>query len=196
MRSRRLLIPTVLLLAPSACLMQQHGIGPRPAAVVLRVIGADSSSRIGSLVLADEDSLVLYDLKAKTRFVMREETGVRLDLYRGQGESGKAAVAGAGKGALIGAGLGLLAGGLFAAILKSDTQWWGDVDVVDALAAGALTGAVNGAATGALQGAAQGRAVWERITFKQLKQELCRCADPMAVGGSRRHVDPLVPGSS
>ncbi len=72
-------------------MMQQMGPGPHPAPVVLRVIAADSSSRVASLVLADADSLVLYDLKAKTRFVMREEPGVRLELYRGQGETGKAA---------------------------------------------------------------------------------------------------------
>lgn len=177
MRSRQLLVPAILLLAPSACALQQLGRGPRPAAVVLRVIASDSAVRIGSLVLAEGDSLVLYDLKAKTRFVMREEPGVLLDLYRGQGESGKAAREGAGKGALLGAGLGALAGGLFGVIVGSDS-WWGDVDVGALVAAGALSGAVDGAVTGGVQGAVQGKALWERITLRQLRQELCHCAEP------------------
>jgi hypothetical protein len=179
MRSRLLLPPGVLLLATSACMMQQLGSGPRPASVVLRVIAADSSVRLGGLVLADGDSLVLYDLKAKTRFVMREEPGVRLELYRGQGETGKAAAEGAGKGALLGAGLGALAGGLFGVVLGSD-PWWGDVDVAGLIAAGALAGAVSGASSGAMDGAAQGKPTWERVTFRQLRQELCHCAEPTA----------------
>lgn len=195
MRSRRLLVPTVLLLAPSACLMQQRGSGPRPAAVVLRVIAADSSSRIGSLVLADGDSLVLYDLKAKTRFVLREEPGVRLDLYRGQGESGKAAAQAAAKGGLLGAGLGALAGGLFGVVVGSDA-WWSDVDLGKMIAAGTLAGAVDGAATGALGGAVQGRPVWERITLRQLRQQLCHCAEPPSSAGPRSRVDLPIPGSS
>jgi hypothetical protein len=177
MRSRQFLAPTFILLATSACLMQPMRTGPPPASVVLRVIMADSSFRIGGLVLADGDSLVLYDLKAKKRFVMREEPGVRLDLYRGQGGTGKAAAEGAGKGALLGAGLGALAGGLFGMALGSNS-WWGDIDVGGMVAAGALVGAKEGVTTGAIEGAAQGKARWERVTLRQLRQELCHCAEP------------------
>jgi hypothetical protein len=177
MRSRQFMIPVVLLLAAPACMMNQLGRGPPPATLVLRVIASDSTFRIGGLVLADGDSLVLYDLKKKARFAIYEQAGLLLDVYRGQGEGGKAAAEGAGNGALLGAGLGALAGGFFGVVVGSDS-WWGDFDVAKLIAAGAVAGALDGAATGALQGAAQGKPVWERITMRQLMQELCRCTEP------------------
>ncbi len=77
----------------------------------------------------------------------------------------------------MGAGLGALAGGILGVIAGSDS-WWGDIDVGGMIVAGALAGAMDGASTGAIGGAAQGKAIWERITLRQLRQELCHCAEP------------------
>ncbi len=177
MAAPRLLLAATLLLCDTACMMQQLGAGPRPAAVVLRMTAPDSVTRKGSLVLADGDSLVLYDLEAKQRFVVRAASGMDLDIYRGQQGSLKATAKSAGKGALIGAGIGAVAGGLLG-LVANTSSYWEDVNLAGSIAKGAAAGAVEGASVGAFQGALQGEAVWERITLLQLRQELCRCANP------------------
>ena len=145
--------------------------------MVLRVIVPDSSSRTGSLLLVGGDSLLLYDPRVKERFVVHESFAGALEVYRGHQAGGlKPAAKGAGKGALIGAGVGALLGGVVPAIFSSG--FWEPVNAGKAVASGALLGAAEGASMGALQGALRGDAVWERVTFWQLRQELCRCDNP------------------
>jgi hypothetical protein len=178
MSARRNLVSLLPLVAASACMMQQPGTGPQPAPIVLRVIAPDSASRTGSLLLVGGDSLLLYDPRVKERFVVRESFAGALEVYRGHQAGGlKPAAKGAGKGALIGAGIGALFGGVVAT-LTSGSSFWEPVDAGKAVASGALLGAAEGASIGALQGAMRGDAVWERVTFWQLRQELCRCDNP------------------
>ena len=146
--------------------------------MVLRVIVPDSSSRTGSLLLVGGDSLLLYDPRVKERFVVHESFAGALEVYRGHQAGGlKPAAKGAGKGALIGAGVGALFGVIVAGV-TSRSSWWEPVDAGKALVSSAALGAAEGASMGALQGAMRGDAVWERVTFWQLRQELCRCDNP------------------
>lgn len=177
MRARRSLASFLPLLVASACMLQQRGSGPQPAAIILRVIGPDSLRRVGNLLRSEGDSLLVYDARTKQSFAVRDSSGMALDIYRGQQSGIKSAAKGAGKGALIGAGLGVLAGGLVA-VLVSGSDFWQPVDLPEVLVAGALLGASEGAVTGGVEGGLQGDPLWERITVLGLKRELCRCSDP------------------
>lgn len=176
MSARRRLISLLPLVAASACMMSQPKSDTQPSVIVLRVIPTDSSSRTGTLLLVGGDSLLLYDPKVKQRFVVRESFSGALEVYRGQQGGLKPVAKGAGKGALIGAGIGALLGAALVPVIGGALG--APVDAGKAVAGGALAGAQEGVSAGAFQSAMQGEGVWERITFRQLRQELCHCDNP------------------
>jgi hypothetical protein len=179
------------LVGAAACVSTQipvEATAPRPQEVILRATvlgpcpsGDDCESRPvaakrrGILVFVDADSLVMTDLRAGQRVTLWPNSGVLLEVYRGQHRSLQAAVEGAvlgaAKGAAAGAATGLLMGGL-AKMLGSDA------DLGDGVRGATVLGAGGGALGGANQALAEGKAVWERVTLLQLRQQMCRCADP------------------
>ena len=157
---------------------------PRPQEVLLQAwtfstclepARCPATHRRGHLVFADQDSLVMFDNRAMERVAIRPGPGVVLQVYRGQRSDPRTTLKGAAKGAALGAAAGLaealLVGGLFKLL-------GGDVDMSEAMRSGVALGAGTGALTGGITAAQEGEAVWERLTLLQLRQLLCRCADP------------------
>lgn len=174
MRCHRNAILTFLLLTSAACSARPMETAmPRPAEVLLRVDG-----RRGTLMFVDADSLVMFDMRATERVTVRPGEGVLLELYRGQRGSGAAIAKGVGKGALVGAAVGAGEGLLTVALAKLLGHFWGKVDVGDAMSTGAIIGVATGVVSGGKQAAKEGEPVWERVTLLQLRQEVCRCANP------------------
>lgn len=185
MRIERFVVPAGLLLVASGCFAPPVETRTRTASLVVRVRDADGTTRVGGLVLADADSLLIYDVQAAMRFVVRPAPGDSVEVYRGQRSSSRAVAKGAGKGALQGLALGVL-GGLLAGVVIGSDDWWGDIDVGSLIAAGAVYGAAGGAIEGGVEGARQGEATWERVSLLRLKQELCRCSDPDGAARAKR----------
>jgi hypothetical protein len=135
------------------------------------------------LVFADADSLVMTDVKESKRVTIRPDSGVVVEMYRGQVRSATATVEGAASGALngavAGAGEGLLVGGL-SKILGFD------VDVASSIKTGLIGGTAAGVLNGANAAIAEGKAVWERVTMLELRQQVCRCPNPDAPLDSRQ----------
>lgn len=145
--------------------------------------GGLSGSHRGLLVFADADSLVMTDVTRSSRVTIRPDSGVVVEMYRGQVRSATATVeggvSGVLKGAVAGAGEGLLAAGL--------SQILGfDADVATSIKAGLIVGAAAGVLHGANAAMAEGKAVWERVTLRELRQVLCRCPNPDARWDSRQ----------
>ena len=170
---------------------------PRPQEVLLQawtfstcleLARCPATHRRGHLVFADTDSLVMFDNRAMERVAIRPGPGVILQVYRGQRSNPETTMKGATKGALQGAAAGLaealLVGGLFKLL-------GGDVDMTEAMRSGVALGAGTGAFAGGLTAAQEGEAVWERLTLLQLRQHLCRCADPGAA--KPNPATPLIP---
>jgi hypothetical protein len=141
----------------------------------LEIERCPSTRRRGSLVFADHDSLVMFDVVAMERVAIRPGPGVVLEVYRGQRTDERQVMNAVGKGALAGAAAGLGEAVLVGGILK---LLGGDVDLTDAMRGGVAFGAGAGALSGALKAADEGVAVWERVSLLQLRQQLCRCPDP------------------
>ncbi len=191
MRCRRQLLPIALLLAPAACTQLPSGVGsPQPVETLLRVKvfasclstpdcgGASATgSYAGPLVFADRDSLVMTDLKAGRRLTIRPGAGVLLEVYRGQHRSPSAAAKGAGKGFLAGIAAGVGQALVSKALGEIVGGGW-EVDLDESVRAGVFLGGTVGAVSGAFKGAAEGEAVWERVTLRELRQQLCRCPEP------------------
>ena len=164
---------------------------PRPAEVHLRVtvyatclegpacIPTRAAGPMrGNLMFVDADTLVMFDMATAKRATVRPGAGVLVELYRGQRRTAEAIAKGAGKGALVGAAVGAGEGLLTVGLGKLLGSFWGDVDVGDAVSNGIIIGVGAGAVAGGQQAAKQGEPVWERVTLQQLRQELCRCANP------------------
>lgn len=145
--------------------------------------GGLSGIHRGLLVFADADSLVMTDVKESKRVTIRPDSGVVVEMYRGQVRSAAATVEGAASGALngavAGAGEGLLVGGL-SKILGFD------VDVASSIKTGLIGGTAAGVLNGANAAIAEGKAVWERVTMLELRQQVCRCPNPDAPLDSRQ----------
>lgn len=179
---------TTLVLLAAACSQVPDEIRhPEPAAILIRVSGAlpCGSTRCdslktgevhrGTLIFIDADSLVLADRISNGRVSVREGSGRLIEIYRGQRVSSRSVATSTAKGGLLGLATGFLsavAGVIVAKALGLDAF------AGESLKAGAVLGAASGVAGGILQGVREGDAVWHRITVSQLRQELCRCADP------------------
>jgi len=197
----RQLIPTSILLASAACSMAPAETAmPRPAEVLLRVTtyaacldgtacAPPSASRPlrGNLMFVDSDSLVMFDMATAKRATVRPGAGVLVELYRGQRRSFNATAKGAAKGALVGAAVGAGEGLLTVGLGKLLGSFWGEIDVADAVKTGVVLGTAAGSIDGGQRAAKEGEPVWERVSLFQLRQELCRCANP-----DLPRVDPAV----
>jgi hypothetical protein len=191
-RHHRQLVSTSILLASAACsTVPPETAMPRPAEVLLRVTayaacleGAGcaptSAARPmrGILMFVDADSLVMFDMGGKERVTVWPGAGVLVELYRGQRRTMDATAKGAAKGALVGAAVGAGEGLLTVALGKVLGSVWGEVDMGEAVKTGILVGTAGGGISGGQQAAKEGESVWERVTLYQLRQELCRCANP------------------
>lgn len=185
---------TSVLLVLAACIQTQVPIeasSPRPDEVILRTLtfpscptrdGAEcgrtpAEAHRGPLVFVEADSLVMTDMKTKRRVTIRPDLGEVIEVYRGQRRTAAAVAKGAGKGALEGAATGaaeaLLVVGL-SKLLGLDL----DVGTGDAIKSGIVIGTAVGALGGKNRGMKEGEAVWERVSLVQLRQQLCRCANP------------------
>lgn len=174
MRCHRNPILASLLLTSAACSARpMETVLPRPEVVLLRVDG-----RRGTLMFVDADSLVMFDMRAAKRVTVRPGAGGQVELYRGQRSSARAVVKGVGKGALVGAAVGAGEGLLTVVMAKLLGHFWGKVDVADAMSTGAIIGVATGVVSGGKQAVKEGEPVWERVTLLQLRQSLCRCANP------------------
>jgi hypothetical protein len=126
-------------------------------------------------VFVDADSLVMTDMARGERATVRPDSGVILEVYRGQHRSGKGVAKGGAKGAVkgaaVGAAEGLLVGGL-SKLLGAEA------DISKSIKAGIVLGTATGVLVGANQALEEGDAVWERVTLLQLRQQICRCANP------------------
>jgi hypothetical protein len=197
MRRYRQLIPTSILLASAACSrVPPETAMPRPAEVLLRVTtyaaclegtacAPASASRPtrGNLMFVDADSLVMFDMAAAKRVTVRPGAGVLVELYRGQRRSFNATAKGAAKGALVGAAVGAGEGLLTVGLGKLLGSFWGEVDVAEAVKTGVVVGTAGGSIDGGQRAAREGEPVWERVSLFQLRQELCRCANPELTKG-------------
>jgi hypothetical protein len=191
-RHVRQLIPTSILLTSAACSMVPAETAmPRPAEVLLRVTtyaacldgtacAPPSASRPmrGNLMFVDSDSLVMFDMATAKRATVRPGAGVLVELYRGQRRSFNATAKGAAKGAMVGAAVGAGEGLLTVGLGKLLGSFWGEVDAGEAVKTGFLVGTTAGGISGGQQAAKEGEPVWERVTLLQLRQEVCRCANP------------------
>lgn len=173
MRYQRKLLFAFLLSSAACSARPMETAQPRPSEALLRVNG-----RRGTLLFVDADSLVLFDMKAAKRVTVRPGASVVVELYRGQRSSASAIAKGAGKGALVGGAIGAGEGLLTVALAKLLGHFWGNVKVEDAVSTGAIIGVATGVVSGGKQAAKEGEPVWERVTLFQLRQELCRCANP------------------
>jgi|KBSSwiStaDraftv2_1062776.scaffolds.fasta_scaffold11471_13 hypothetical protein len=175
MRNTRRLIPPIMLLTQAACSMRpMEAANPRPVDMMLRVTSG-AAVREGSLIFADVDSLVMLDRKSIERITVRPDSGVVIELYQGQRRSAEAITKGAAKGAVVGAAVGV--GEALATSLLGKVLGW-DINVGDATRGGILLGTTIGAYSGGAKGANEGEAVWERVSLLQIRQQLCRCANP------------------
>lgn len=188
------LIPSSILLAVAACVQSQVPVEvsvPRGEEVILRTTvqarcpaGSDcersstAESRRGILVFADADSLVMTDMKAGQRVTVRPDSGVLLEVYRGQRRSAEAVAKAAGSGALEGAAVGAGEVLLVAGLSKILGLKWDGFSLGESLKGGIVIGGAVGALSGKNRGMKEGEAVWERVTLLQLRQQLCRCSQP------------------
>ncbi len=208
MRQQRQLIPMSILLALMGCIAQSQVpvevSVPRPAEVILRTTvqarcpaGSDcewsstAESRRGILVFAEADSLVMTDMKAGQRVTVRPDSGVLLEVYRGQRRSAGAVAKAAGSGALEGAAVGAGEVLLVAGLSKILGLKWDGFSLGESVKGGIVIGGAVGALSGKNRGMKEGEAVWERVTLLQLRQQLCRCAQPD--GLSREPAVRLIP---
>ena len=112
-------IVVALVLTTSACGIQPSG-PPPPTGLRLRVshrscaqaepCDAPSLTHEGRLIFASRDSVVMHSLKDRREFAFAVETISKLEVFRGDRGSLKAALRDAGKGALIGAAAGTVIG--------------------------------------------------------------------------------------
>jgi len=190
------LIPSSLLLAVAACVQSQVPIEvsvPRSTEIILRTTalaacppqsGCDwapsGEPRRGILVFADADSLVMTDTKAGQRVTVWPGAGVLLEVYRGQRRTAEAVVKAAGGGALEGAAVGAGEVLLVAGLSKILGLKWDGFSLGESVKTGIVIGGAVGALSGKNRGMKEGEAVWERVTLLQLRQQLCRCAEPGA----------------
>jgi len=182
--------PAIFLTAAACSARPMETVMPRPVEVLLRVttyatcleeVRCDprtASARRGTLMFVDADSLVMFDLRAAKRVTVRPGASVQVELYRGQRNSARAIFKGAGQGALIGAAVGAGEGLLTVGLGKLLGNVWGYVPVGDAVSTGVIMGAATGVVSGGGQAVKEGEPVWERVTLLQLRQALCRCANP------------------
>jgi hypothetical protein len=180
-----------LLLASAACSARpMETVMPRPVEVLLRVTTyatcleetrcgpRTASTRRGTLMFVDADSLVMFDMRAAKRVTVRPGAGVLVELYRGQRSSASAIVKGVGKGALIGAAVGAGEGLLTVGLGKLLGNVWGLMPVSQVVSTGAIMGVATGVVGGGGQAVQEGEPVWERVTLLQLRQALCHCPNP------------------
>lgn len=172
---------SIVLLALAACSQVPDEIRlPRPVDILLRVsVPQDSVTALvthrGTLIFVDADSVVLSDRRAGARAAVRPDSGMIMEIYRGQKVTGNSIAKGAAIGALFGFATGAAEGLVSGGVSKLFGGW---ADVGESIRIGASVGAGAGVVGGAIRGATEGDAAWERITLTQLRQELCRCAHP------------------
>ena len=127
----------------------------------------------GPVLFVDGDSLRLYVRELHLAQTTPLSAIVGLEVFRGRRGSVGAAARGAATGTAVGVGLGAVASGLGAAL--GSALLGGRVDLGEAMAEGAVQGAVDGALIGAGMGAVAGDEVWQAVTVRELREELCRC---------------------
>lgn len=188
MRFQSLCLSSLSVASAACSTVPMEVTHPEPVQIVLRVTstpscgpGAECPREPGTLryrgplVFAEDDSLVMTDMTLGRRVTVRSGPGTRLEVYRGQKRTVGAVATGAGKGFLAGiaagAAEGFIAGGLSRLVGV-------DVDVGDMVKSGVVIGGSTGALAGGAQGLAEGDAVWETVTLLQLRQQICKCADP------------------
>jgi hypothetical protein len=134
---------------------------------------ASAERREGRLIWADADGIQLYSRKLNRRVAIPASSIAGIEVYRERKGSAKAAAEGGATGAIAGAALGGLLG------LVSEAAFGGlrvgGRDYSDAIGDGALAGALTGGTIGAVAGATAGEEVWEVVTLRELREELCRC---------------------
>ncbi len=192
MKTLNLIASASVLLASAACTpLPMETAMPRPAEVHLRVtvyatclegpacIPTRAAGPLrGNLMFVDADSLVMFDMATAKRVTVRPGAGVLVELYRGQRRTMDATAKGAAKGALVGAAVGAGEGLFTVALGKVLGSFWGEVDIGEAVKTGVMVGTAAGGLSGGQQSAKEGEPVWERVTLYQLRQEICRCANP------------------
>jgi hypothetical protein len=169
---------SLALLVTGACSQVPLEAAPTPIQILLRArIGGETEQRFaGPLVFAEADSLVMTDMRLGRRVTLRTGPNLFLEIYRGQRSSEEAVVKSAARSALFGGLVGLASGLLGAA---TSAALGGSVGGLENwVRAGTVTGVSSGVAAGALTGAREGEAVWESVTILQLRQQLCKCANP------------------
>jgi hypothetical protein len=149
----------------------------------------------GMLARADDDSLLVYDPRRNGYAAFPVAAITRLEIHRGQarGSVGNAASQGV-KTAAVGAGVGAAVGFLSGLVIPP--IFGGRSDPGRFAAAGAAEGAIQGAAVGAIQGAMMGPALWQAITVRQLREELCHCRLPEPVPAVGASVQPGASGTT
>ena len=184
MRATRHLTLVMLAITLAGCGLNETERRPAPQGIRLRVTAAvcragNESCETGvdrrfeaQLIVVDPEVLVVYDVSRKVRKTLPIRSVSRLEIFRGYDPSLEAALRNGARDAAIGmvagAALGLVAGGIF-------DVFGFHVDKGEAVRAGAAQGAVSGLVHGVAQGATIGDAVWEQISVRQLRDELCHC---------------------
>lgn len=171
----------LILTTPSACVVSTNPFHTAPPTkddrILVRVATTAPNSATeqrdeGLLIWIEPDSLRIYSKEHRTSRSYAAESIAALAIYRGQRGSAKGAAEGAGKGALVGAVVGSLVG---AAAEATFGGWDGEREIGEAAAEGAAIGAVEGAVIGGVAGAIAGEAVWQPISYRELREETCRC---------------------
>ena len=183
-----------ICLALGCSSIPQQARTPAPIQIILRAeLAPDSSGAArrygGPLVFADADSVVFTDMQRGERIALRSGPSLKLEVYRGQRSSADAVVKGAAKAGLFGALVGIA--GAVVGVAVSEVVGGGGASLADWVRAGAVSGAAGGVMTGALQGAQEGEAVWEKVTIRELRQQICKCPDPDAA--QRHPAERLIP---
>jgi hypothetical protein len=184
LQARQLLLVTIGL-ATSGCVVANPNPPADPLRVQVRVtvcfdnpVCADIPYvHAGTLIFLEADTLLMYDGDRLGRMAIPVAQIAKLEVYRGRKPSAAGAAKGAGLGAAFGALVGAAAAGASAAIFGGIA----DVDVGEMAARGAIQGAVGGALTGAAVGASVGSPVWQEVSVRQLREELCHCRIPEPV---------------
>jgi hypothetical protein len=176
--TRKLLLITIGL-AASGCVVANPAPPADPLRVQVRVtVCADNPVcanyphvHAGTLIYLEADTLLMYAEDQLVRLPIPVAHIAKLEVYRGRKPSVAGAAKGAGVGALMGAAIGAAAAGVSGAVFGGIA----DVDVGEMAARGAIEGVVGGAITGAAVGASVGSPVWQEVSVRQLREELCHC---------------------
>jgi hypothetical protein len=175
MRHNLLIVP-VILLAQAACTNQPfEDSSPRPVDFLLRVTTPPHAPRVGTLIFAEPDSLVMFDRNASERVTVRPDSTVILELYQGQRRTADAIAKGTARGVAIGVAAGV-GEALLTGLLAKLVGW--DVELSETVKGGIVVGGATGALTGGVKGAKEGEAVWERVTLLKIRQQICKCPNP------------------